>query len=329
MAASNETITSFSHSPATRTLTPLFVGLMGPSGTGKTYSALRLATGMQRVTGGKIFVIDTESGRSLHYAPKPGQKANPKLGTFDFQHVNFAAPYGPLRYLSAIEYCAAQGAKIVIVDSMSHEHEGVGGVLEYHEAEVQRLVKEWSSTADKVKMTAWGKPKAERRKLINGLLHMSVTCIFCFRAKKKLKIVKGKDPEERGFVPIAGEEFIYEMMLKCVLLPGAGGVPSWGSEYEGEAENMKLPGQFMHLFDDPQPLSEDIGEALANWSAGKDEAPSDAECDAIIAGITAAADEKAMKKASAKAGVRPWTDDQRARMRKAFDARKAEIAKAS
>lgn len=313
---------SFSHSAATRTLTPLFVGLMGPSGTGKTYSALRLATGMQRVTGGKVFVIDTESGRSLHYAPKPGQKANPKMGTFEFQYVPFDAPYDPLRYLAAIEYCAANGAKIVIVDSMSHEHEGVGGVLEMHEREVKRLAQEWKTTEDKVKMTAWGKPKAARRKLINGLLHMSVTCIFCFRAKKKLKIVKGKDPEELGFVPIAGDEFIYEMMLKCVLLPGACGVPSWLSEFEGERENMKLPGQFAHLFDDPQPLSEEIGEALANWSAGNDQAPSDEECAKLIAKIQAAENSQAALRLAQKAGSRPWTDEQRKLIRAAIDGKK-------
>jgi hypothetical protein len=109
----------FEDHEAKRGAVPLLVGLVGPSSGGKTFSALRLATGIQRVTGGDIFVIDTESRRSLHYADQ-----------FKFRHVPFPAPFGPLDYLAAIEYCVKRGAKVVIVDSMSHEHEGPGGVLE-------------------------------------------------------------------------------------------------------------------------------------------------------------------------------------------------------
>ena len=56
----------FTDAPATREHVPLLIGLMGPSGVGKTYSALRLATGIQTVTGGDIFVIDTETNRAKH-----------------------------------------------------------------------------------------------------------------------------------------------------------------------------------------------------------------------------------------------------------------------
>ena len=84
---------TFEAKPAARESVPLLVGLMGPSGCGKTMSALRLATGMQSVTGGEIYVIDTESRSALHYADD-----------FTFQHVPFGAPFSPLDYLDAIEY---------------------------------------------------------------------------------------------------------------------------------------------------------------------------------------------------------------------------------
>src|SRR6516164_9578510 len=67
--------------PAVRESVPLLIGLMGPSSSGKTYSALRLATGIQRVTGGEIYCIDTESRRMLHYAD-----------SFKFRHIQFDAP---------------------------------------------------------------------------------------------------------------------------------------------------------------------------------------------------------------------------------------------
>src|SRR5262245_49677002 len=119
---------TFESKPAVREQTPLLLGLVGPSGTGKTFSALRLATGIQRVSGGDIFMIDTEAKRGLHYAER-----------FKFQHLSFASPFSPLDYMAAVEHCVSKGARIVLIDSLSHEHEGPGGVLEMHEAELNRL----------------------------------------------------------------------------------------------------------------------------------------------------------------------------------------------
>lgn len=254
----------FEDKPATREPVPLLVGLAGPSGGGKTFSALRIATGMQRVTGGEIFVIDTEARRSLHYAER-----------FKFRHVPFTAPFGPLDYLAAIEHCARQGARNIVVDSASHEHEGRGGVLEMHDAEARRLAAEWKVSLDTAKMSAWNKPKAERRRFIDGVLHTpNCNFIFCFRAKPKLKIVKGEKPEPRGFMPIAGEEFVFEMMINCLLYPNAGGVPTWQSEEEGERMMIKLPEQFRGLLLNHRgPLDEEIGTRLAEWAAGTEAPP--------------------------------------------------------
>ena len=262
---------TFEDVEARRTSVPLMIGLVGPSGGGKTFSALRLATGIQRVTGGNIFVVDTESRRALHYADR-----------FKFRHVPFAAPFGPLDYLAAIEHCAKNGAKVVVVDSMSHEHEGPGGVLEMHEAEMQRL------GGERMTMLAWAKPKAERRRMINSILQLPVSAIFCFRAKEKLKVVRGKEPVPLGFCPIAGEEFVFEMTVNCLLLPKAGGVPAWQSEEIGERATMKCPAQFERLFAERAPLSEDIGEAMARWASGGGVAPPSSEFAAFAARIAAA-----------------------------------------
>lgn len=244
---------------------PLLIGLMGPSGGGKTYSAMRLATGIQRVSGGDIYVIDTEARRSLHYR-KPRDR-------FEFRHIPFSPPFGSLDYLAAIEHCASSGAGVIVVDSMSHEHEGPGGVLEQHDAECDRLVKAWSKPGkpvyrDAVQMTAWGKPKGERRRMINSILQLPVSFIFCFRAKEKLKPVKGKQPEQQGFMPIAGEELVFEMTVNALLMPNAGGVPTWQSKEVGEQKMIKLPKQFHHLAEQRGPLDESAGEEMARWAAG-------------------------------------------------------------
>lgn len=248
---------SFEDRPAVRERTPLLVGLMGPSGSGKTFSALRLASGIQKVSGGDIYVVDTEASRSKHYADQ-----------FKFRHVEFAPPFGPVDYLAAIEHCHRKGAGVIIVDSMSHEHEGPGGVLEMHAAEVKRMAGDDYKKAERVKMLAWGRPKQDRRRLINSLLQMHANFIFCFRAKEKIKVEAGQDPKPLGFMPIAGDEFIYEMTANCLLYPGSNGIPTWNTDMVGERAMMKLPLQFRSILGKPVPLSEDIGRALADWAAG-------------------------------------------------------------
>lgn len=248
----------FQDSPAIRGQTALLFGLIGPSGSGKTYSALRLATGMQRVLGGEIFVIDTESGRAKHYADM-----------FKFRHVPFGAPFSPFDYITAIEHCVQKGAKTIIIDSMSHEHSGQGGVLEWHAEEVERIMAAWRCVEEKANIPAWGKPKAARRKLINFLTQANCNFILCFRAKDKIKIGGGK-VVQLGWMPDAGEEFVFELTGKSLLLPGAGGVPTWKSDQVGEQTMIKLPEQFRGIFSgaDGKPLDEDIGEKLARWAAG-------------------------------------------------------------
>jgi energy-coupling factor transporter ATP-binding protein EcfA2 len=254
----NTSTRTFEDRPAVRESVPVLIGLFGPSGGGKTYSALRLATGIQTVTGGEIYCIDTEARRALHYA------YDEKTGKgFKFRHLAFTAPFGPLDYLAAIEHCVMKGAKIVIVDSMSHEHEGPGGVLEMHESEMERIGK-----GDKGNFLAWQKPKSERRRLLNTILQLPANFIFCFRAKEKMKIISGQQPKELGFMPIAGDEFVFEMTANILLAPHADGVPCWNSEYAGEKMMMKLPVQFRELLSTGAPLDEAMGKTLAEWARG-------------------------------------------------------------
>ena len=131
---------TFEVKPGIRSRVPVWVGLCGPSGGGKTLSALRLADGFTRVVGGKVGVVDTEADRSLHYAPKTGEKATPPK-TFTFEHLSFGAPFSSSDYADAIRQLVARGCTTVVVDSLSHEHESIGGVLEQFEEEVERMSK--------------------------------------------------------------------------------------------------------------------------------------------------------------------------------------------
>jgi ABC-type dipeptide/oligopeptide/nickel transport system ATPase subunit len=253
----------FEAKPAVRESVPLLIGLMGCSGSGKTYSAIRLATGIQQVTGGDIYFIDSEARRALHYAD-----------TFKFKHVQLDPPFGSLDYLAAIEHCVKQGAKVIIIDSMTHEHSGPGGYLMTQDAEVERMAGNDYAKRERVKMAGWIKPAALRQRMIAGILQLNVNLIFCFRAKEKTKPVKGGGIQELGFMPIAGEELLFEQTVNCLLMPKSGGIPTWRSDAVGEKMMMKLPKQFEAIFADSKPLDESMGHALALWAKGGTAAPS-------------------------------------------------------
>jgi hypothetical protein len=242
---------------AKRESTPLLIGLVGPSGGGKTKSALRLAAGIQKVRGGRLVGIDTEARRMLHYADE-----------FPLTYLEFKAPFSSARYLEALKAASekAEGG-VVIVDSMSHEHEGEGGYLEFHEAELDRIAGNDWKKRERVTFTAWIKPAAERRRLINSILQMNTAFVFCFRAKEKLKIVKGQEPIPLGWQAIAGEEFAFEMTVRCLLPPGANGIPDW-SEEAFQHGVPKRSDFHRPLLPDGAQLSEAIGERLAQWAKG-------------------------------------------------------------
>lgn len=256
----NAPVRTFMASPATRETVPLLVGIMAPSGGGKTFSALRLAAGMQQVFGGDICFLDTENRRALHYADQ-----------FKFTHVPFNPPFGSLDYLEAIRFCAKMKPSVTIVDSMTHEHVGQGGYLETAEKVINRIAGDDWKKRERAQFAGYAKAGPLRTRMIEGVKQIDGNFIFCWRAKEKVKPMKvdGKTQAvEMGLMPIAGEEWVYEMAVNCMLPARAGGVPTWRSDHVGERMMMKLPKQFEGIFADPKPLDESIGRALAEWARG-------------------------------------------------------------
>lgn len=275
---------TFTASPAVRAATPLFIGITGPSSSGKTTSALRLATGIQRIVGGDIHLIDTENRRALHYSDM-----------FKFHHVQFDPPFGSLDYLAALEQSASAGAKTIIIDSASHEHESVGGLLDAHETELDRIAGDDWKKRERCAMLAWQKPKGARRKLLQGLTRLpgGPNIIMCFRAKTTSKPIKNKEGKTEivpmGFMPIAGDEFVYEMTLGCLLMPGSNGIPTWSSENMGERMAIKPAAQFRDIIHEGEPLSEEMGMKLAQWAQGTPKSAAPPPDAALLDSLTSAA----------------------------------------
>lgn len=192
------------------------IALVGAAGSGKTYSALRLATGI----GGKIVLIDTENRRAAKYAKR-----------FDFEQIDFQPPFNPASYGDAIDSAIKAGATTVIIDSMSHEHEGEGGILEMAESFLEKKCGDDWKKRDQMKFASWIAPKRERTQLIvNKIQRLPINIILCFRAKEVTKPVRnaqGKIEPLKEWDMIGGDEYRYEMDVTAFLPSGSEGVPDW------------------------------------------------------------------------------------------------------
>jgi hypothetical protein len=241
---------SFTFRPAVRENVGLIVGLIGASGSGKTYTAMRLASGI--AAGRRFAVIDTEAGRAKHYADR-----------FAFDHGDLPPPFRPDAYLDAILAADAAGYPVIVVDSMSHEHAGEGGLLDWHEEEFRRL-----GGRDAVKMTAWIAPKMAHKRMVQRLLQVRAHVILCFRAEEKVDIVRedGKTkivPKKSlhgidGWTPICEKTLPYELTASFLFTADAPGFP----------KPIKLQEQHRALFPLDRAITEESGAGIARWAAG-------------------------------------------------------------
>ena len=303
---------NFQFRPAKRETVNLIVGLAGGTGSGKTMSALRLAAG---ICGDKPFaMIDTEARRALHYAD-----------SFRFDHGEMKAPFSPAAYTDAITAADAAGYPVIVVDSMSHVWAGDGGVLDWQEAELDRMAGQDWVKREACKMAAWIKPKMAHKHMVQRLLQVRAHLILCFRAEPKIEMIKegGKmviRPKETltgkdGWIPVSEKSLPFELTASFLLTADAPGMP----------RPIKLNEQHRPLFPLDKPINEESGKRIAQWAAG---APGPAEFNEAehIKVLDRSATPDALKSAFEIA----WTaskamPDARKRIKAAYDARLAEL----
>ena len=130
--------------------------LAGPSGSGKSYTALRLATGMARKANSRIAVIDTENGRIRYYANE-----------FDFDDMQLD-DFSPEAYIEAINAAVDAGYLILLIDGISPEWN-------------------WCNTTHDAmpgnSFTNWGKITPRHEKFMNKILESPIHIIATVRGK--------------------------------------------------------------------------------------------------------------------------------------------------
>lgn len=183
--------------PAERSGSRVVIGISGQSGSGKTYSALKLARGMVD-SPSEIGFLDTENGRGRLYSNILDGK---------FLHADLYAPFSPARYRQAIEEFQKAGVKVLVIDSGSHEWEGEGGCSDIAE---QPLL-------NGKKMADWKRAKAEHKKFMSALLQSNMHIIVCLRARNKTDFSNPKDPMPLGLHPVCEKDFMFEMTVSMMM----------------------------------------------------------------------------------------------------------------
>lgn len=182
---------------ATRAKAKIRLGLSAVSGGGKTYSALLIAHGLCG-SWDKVAVIDTENNSAHLYA---------HLG--DFNVLQLDAPYPPERYIEAIKTCENAGMEVIIIDSITHEWDGKGGIIEI------------SNSMTGNSFTNWAKLTPRHQAFIDAILSSKCHIITTVRRKQDYEMTKDKDGkvkvEKAGLKEVTREGFEYELTVNLEL----------------------------------------------------------------------------------------------------------------
>lgn len=180
---------------ATKQQLPARVCLAGPTGSGKTFSAI---IEMAPVFGQRRLLIDTEHGSGALYADQ---------GEYDYYR--FDPPYDPARLVEVVKAADDQGYEVVVVDSLSHFWEGEGGTIDIADAAGQR--------ASGNSFAGWKVATPALRHLIDTLLDLRAHLIVTMRSKMEYVLEtndKGKQvPRKVGMAPVMRQGIEYEFAL--------------------------------------------------------------------------------------------------------------------
>lgn len=181
--------------PAAKERAKLRLGIAGPAGSGKSYTALLIASGL----GGRVGVIDTEH-RSAHLY------ADLIPGGFDV--IELPPPFSPDNYVTAIHAFEMAGVDTIIIDSLSHAWVGEGGALDMQGKIADKTGNSWA---------AWRTVTPKHTALIEAMLQSPCHIIATMRSK--MDYVQDADGGKAGKVkkvglaPVMRDGIEYEFTL--------------------------------------------------------------------------------------------------------------------
>lgn len=245
------------------------IGLYSESGGGKTSGALKVAKGWAGDMS-KVCMIETEAGRGEAWAD------DAQLGGYNV--IPITEDFSPKIYGAKIMEAEKANIEVLIVDSGSHEWEGIGGVLSMAAKNLDD---------GKKGVQAWQKPKMDHKR--EFMLRLQQTriplVILCLRASYPMYEVTaaalekwekaggiGKRPKVGDWArswqlePIQAEDVLFDMF-----------VHGWLDRDEHKFHGTKYTLDVLRqVFIDKQPLTIETGQRLRQWSEGRRKPPTPA-----------------------------------------------------
>jgi len=196
---------------ATREQVLLRAGFCGLPGSGKTHTTLRLGHRMvERMHLGPMFVIDTEHGSAMLYA----YCARTGHG-YSFRHVPLKGDFSPATYIAAIERCEAQGAGVIVIDSLSHAWNGMNGILEMVDQRTE------AGRGRGGAPSGWNEMSRVHVRFIERIMQSSAHVLFTVRMKTGWSVDRDRlgrlDARRLGIGPVQRDGLEYEPDLFCTL----------------------------------------------------------------------------------------------------------------
>jgi len=224
--------------PVVRGESKVLLAFSGTSGTGKTLSALYVARGMVSKPS-EIGFLDTENGRGSFYSDKlDGQ----------FLYANLNHPFSPDRYGKAIKEFQETGVKVLVIDSVSHEWEGIGGC--------EDIANSPRADGSERKIADWKRSKNEHRtRFMNSLMYADMHIICCVRAREKTDFKDINKPVSLGIQPVCEKNFLFEMMAS-IMFSNEGKNQTW----------IKVPDYLKEAFGTGNAyLGQETGRKIIEW----------------------------------------------------------------
>jgi hypothetical protein len=208
--------------------------LFGPSGAGKTMTALRIAEGIRSRMGGEIAVIDTESRSASKYADR---------FTFDVDNMENKRIES---YIAAMDDSIKAGYKILVIDSLSHAWK-----------ELLEEVDELANTKfGGNSWAAWSKGTPKQNKLVSAILNFPGHLIVTMRSKTEWALGEGdrgkKTVTKMGLSPEQGKGIEYEFDLLVEISIDHSGTVTKDRTGKFQDQIIEKPG-------------EEFGEMLYDW----------------------------------------------------------------
>jgi len=179
--------------PAAKEAVKARIALHGPAGSGKSYTALMLATHLSD----KVAAIDTEKGRLREHARR-----------FKFDHL-VPDKFDPRDLTRTLAVAGDAGYGAVVIDSFSHYWMGTGGALEFVDAHTKQGGSKFSG--------GWNEYRPIENAMLDALLSYPGHVIVTMRVKTAYVVepdAKGKQaPKKVGLKPEQREGVEYEFSI--------------------------------------------------------------------------------------------------------------------